>query len=372
VTADHRPAESLGELPAEIRAEIVSAAVAPMRHYCRAEGKRMYVDKSLDSFQVLPVVHDYMPSVRYILLFRQVMDAVLSGLEASPWGFQAYGYAPFVHSTNFVAGLVAYWQAHVEGALQWEAEHPELCYRVRYEDLVASPEATVTGIFEFLGVAPDLSVLTTAFHKGAIARGPGDYKVAHTTEISARSIGRGRRVPVNLVPAPLLEATNAALAALGYDTLGERWNSTPGAMGESRTSGPWGAALENVMSSLSVPRTDEVEPFAVVAEDYPELRWLVDPRTGAVERGGGTAERAVIGVAEDLVLAIRGDANIGTLQLSGRIRPAWMTAAERPPGDLLPVRAVLRLLQEGTRRRAAGVEVGEELLASAADSHLAD
>ncbi len=50
------------------------------------------------------------------------MDTVASGIEASPWGFQAYGYAPYVQASphNSVAALANYWLAHVTAAIEWE------------------------------------------------------------------------------------------------------------------------------------------------------------------------------------------------------------------------------------------------------------
>ena len=92
-------------MSAEVKAAVRAAASAPMRFYIEAEGKRVFADKSLETAWYLPAVHDIFPEAKFLLLFRHVMDVVASGVSASPWGFQAFGYAPYVARSvdNFVA-----------------------------------------------------------------------------------------------------------------------------------------------------------------------------------------------------------------------------------------------------------------------------
>ena len=205
---DNQPnAEPLRKLPPAAREWIIDAVQVPMRSYCARSGKRIYFDKSLDSVHHLPVVHQLLPDAKVILVFRHVMDTIASGIEASPWGFQAYGYGQYIQMSpgNSVAALANYWLDHVERALRWEEQHAEQCHRITYEQLVLNPEETLAGIMGFLGVREDLSVLATAFDREP-SRGPGDFKIEYTTEVHAASIGHGKRVPVTLVPPRLLEA----------------------------------------------------------------------------------------------------------------------------------------------------------------------
>jgi hypothetical protein len=221
-----RPPGGAPELPPGARGWVVPAIQAVMGGYCARGDKRLYCDKSLDSVHYLSLVRELFPDTRVVLLFRHVMDTVASGIEASPWGFQAYGYAPYVQASpgNAVAALASYWLDHVSEALRWEQQHPENCHRVRYEDLVLAPEDTVIAIQRFLGVSVDPSVLTAAFDREPL-RGPGDYKVEYTTSVHARSIGHGKRVPVTMLPSPLLSALNEQLEALGYQPLDRGWNT---------------------------------------------------------------------------------------------------------------------------------------------------
>jgi hypothetical protein len=225
------------------------------------------------------------------------MDTVASGIEASPWGFRGYGYAPYVQASpdNSVAALASYWLDHVDRALRWEREHPQSCYRVRYEDLVLRPEDTVGAILRFLGVDERLSVLTDAFNRQAL-RGPGDYKVEHTDSVHAASIGHGKRVPITMLPPRLLEAINEKLAALGYEPLDKGWNAAERLV-DGGGQGLWARRLAELISEVRIPAEDsEVGSFALVAEDHRALRWVVEPHDGSVAQGDGDVEAVVTGL----------------------------------------------------------------------------
>jgi hypothetical protein len=309
------------ELPEHTRQWIARVVETPMSEYCARGMKRMYCDKSLDSVHHLDLVRVLFPTARMVLLFRHVMDTVASGIEASPWGFQAYGYAPYVQASpgNAVAALASYWLDHVSQALTWEKQHPEMCHRVRYEDLVLAPEDTVSGIQHFLGVEQDLSVLDRAFAREA-AWGPGDYKVEYTTGIHAGSLGHGKQVPVSLLPPPLLVALNERLEQLGYDPLNRGWNAAERPV-DSGGQGLWAERLVHLMDATQIgTEVAKLGSFALVAEDHRALRWVINPEAGTVEQGDGEVEAVVTGTAEDLVLMLTGEVNLGVLLRAGRIR----------------------------------------------------
>ncbi len=114
-------------LPEPARQWIAATVQKALQSYCDRQRKRVYVDKSLDSVYHLELVHQVFPATRAVLAVRHVMDTIASGIEASPWGFQAYGYAPYVQRFpgNTVAALASYWLDHVTAALEWERQHPE-------------------------------------------------------------------------------------------------------------------------------------------------------------------------------------------------------------------------------------------------------
>jgi protein-tyrosine sulfotransferase len=335
------PSESLSEaqkpvVPQRASEWIAESVTMLMLEHCAGDRKRIYCDKSLDSVHHLQLVSEVFPKVRIILVFRHVMDAVVSGIEASPWGFQAYGYGPFVqaHPGNFVAALASYWVDHVGRALTWEEQHPEMCHRLRYEDLVTQPEVMTAGMQRFLQVRQDPSVVRRALRRDS-TRGPGDYKIEHTRSIHADSVGRGKRVPVTLLPAALLDAVNEQLTKLGYEAMDRAWNST-GRRVDGETEGGWAQRLTKLMSAVAVaPRAADIGPFAVVADDHRALRWVIDPARVPIPARRSMEERPVH-VLESPRISPRQDGREQSRRAAIRSAPlVRVTAAARGPlGDL--------------------------------------
>jgi hypothetical protein len=317
------------------------------------------VDKSLDSVFNLNLVQELFPSARYVLLYRHVMDTVASGIEASPWGFQAYGYGPYVQASpqNSVAALANYWLAHVTAALAWEETHADSCLRVRYEDLVQDPADVLRDVFRFLGVDDDRSVLVRAFEQ-APGRGPGDYKVAHTSVVHAKSVGHGKRVPVGLLPPALLEAVNDKLETLGYGALDRAWNAQERPFAGSAET-VWTERFRSLMHNLRIPPglniSVGVDCFALVAEDDPLLRWIVDLEAGRVVQGDGEVDQVLTGTVEDLVLMLTDEENLGVLLRSGRIRHLAASEDDAPPDVPGTVENLIRVVRAeiGSTREVA-------------------
>jgi hypothetical protein len=342
---------SVPDIPVPAREWIRYAALTAMNRYCDRADKRLYVDKSLDSVHHLELVRRLFPEVRCLLAFRHVMDTIASGIEASPWGFQAYGYGPYVQTSpgNTVAALARYWLDHVSGALAWEQKHPDICTRVRYEDVVANPEANIKRVQKFLGVREDLTVLRRAFDREP-ARGPGDYKVVHTSAVHAGSVGHGKRVPIGMLPPPLLTAINEKLEILGYPPLDRSWNAAERPV-DLTSDNVWSQRLQAVMSRARDPiGVPEVGPFALVAEDHVALRWVIDPEGGVITQGDGEVESVLTGTTEDLYLMLADEENLGVLVRSGRIRHVVADDVDATPRDVVrELESVVSALRSCTR-----------------------
>lgn len=315
----------VGELPPAAREGIATAMTTITNYYCEVGQKRIYCDKSLDSAQGLDAVHRTFPNTRYILQFRHVMDVIASGIEASPWGFSRFGYGPFVQQSpeNLVAALAQHWLANVSAAVEWERRHPSSCCRVRYEDLVAAPDRVYASVVSFLGAAAEPLDVSRVLAGSRWAVGPGDYKLSHTRSIEEDSLGRGKRVPIELLPEPLRSAVNHALVELGYEPLAASWNAEPYKGTRRDASGLAEARLTAWIDEAEIERRDGrrcPRTFAIAVEGSEDLRWVVDPAAGVVTRGHGQADCAVIGRAEDLLTLLRGETNPGVLLRQGRVR----------------------------------------------------
>jgi hypothetical protein len=316
---DNQKQAPRSDLPTEAQDTIRGQVMGIMRYYCGRDAKGIYCDKSLDNVQHVALVDHVFPGTKCIVMVRQVMDTIASGLEASPWGFDAFGYRPFVEVTpeNTVHALARYWENQVSQALAWRDAHGERCHVIRYEDLVTDPESVLGRLFEFLGVAEDLSVIERSFEAFTNASGPGDYKIGSTRGLSADSIGRGKRVPIARIPPPVLERINGLLAKLGYPQMGENWSVEPNS--DATASKETQDELERLLSSIASDDWDfAIDTVGIVADDV-DLRWVIAPASATVRRGDGDVDLVVAGAAEDLVRLITGG-NAGALLRSGRIR----------------------------------------------------
>lgn len=139
------------------------------------------------------------PGTRFLCLHRSYTDVIFSAINATAWGLEGQEFAAFTaaYPASSVAALTAFWIARTEALITFEESHPELCHRVRYEDISAA--TTDVGLFDFIAVAP-VSPLTA---------------VANTDASGTRPRPRPA-FPFQHVPAPLLSQANVLLDKLGY------------------------------------------------------------------------------------------------------------------------------------------------------------
>jgi hypothetical protein len=200
-----------------------------MGEYLDERGKPIFCDKSLPNIVGAKNLLDVFPDAKFICLYRYCMDVVNSLIEALPFGIVGYAVDEYAknYSQNFVHGFAEYWNVQVCAELEFERSNPGKCLRVRYEDLVVRPEAILREVLTFCNLEyPD--EYSEVINFGGTDRfddsGPGDYKVRFSQRIETSSVGRGRRVPVELIPPPLLEGINTNLSELGYPQVDSDWN----------------------------------------------------------------------------------------------------------------------------------------------------
>jgi protein-tyrosine sulfotransferase len=216
-----------------VLAAIRNAIDSAFGRYLQSTGKSRWCDKSPDSCWEANLLARLYPEGKFLCLYRHSMDVIASAVEQRPWGLgQRVGLESdsFVaqYPGNSVAACGAYWVAHVRRMLTFEQDHPELCHRIRYEDLVTAPEETTARMFSFLGVADAPGITEACFQIPHPGNGPGDKKILFTSNVSTNSIGRGVQVPQFLLPEQLRIEINQALAELDYRIVDKEWNETVG------------------------------------------------------------------------------------------------------------------------------------------------
>jgi protein-tyrosine sulfotransferase len=216
--------------------EIPEAAIAGVREtmdrmvgsYLTRRGKKQYCDKSLGTARYAPLLRRVYPEARFICLYRHPMDVIASGREACPWGLNGYGFDPYVAASpgNAVMALANFWTDNVQATLAAEDRFPDACLRLRYEDLVADPEATAAAVFEFLGVSAAPGITEACFSADRERFGPADHKIWYTSQITDDSVGRGWSVPAAMIAPQLLGVMNELSGRLGYLAVDGDWGTT--------------------------------------------------------------------------------------------------------------------------------------------------
>jgi hypothetical protein len=215
--------------------EIPDPAIAGVREtmdrmtgsYLARRGKKRYCDKSLGTARFAYLLQRIWPQTRFICLFRHPMDVIASGMEACPWGLNGYGFDPYIAETpgNAVHALARFWADNVGMILTAQKQYAEHCHRVRYEDLVADPQAVADEVFEFLALAPVPGIEKACFAAERERFGPADYKIWHTSHISDESVGRGWTVPAGLIGPEVRAAINELCGELGYLPVDDSWGT---------------------------------------------------------------------------------------------------------------------------------------------------
>jgi hypothetical protein len=147
------------ELPAQPTfAQVIDAVYSA---YACAEGKPRYGDKTPLYMQHLDLLARVFPGARYVHIVRDGRDAALSFLDMTRKPrFN-------VSRPRALGDFAAAWRREILAAQRFGRNHPYL--ELRYEDLVADPEARLREVCRFLGLryepamldyhrAPDLDI----------------------------------------------------------------------------------------------------------------------------------------------------------------------------------------------------------------------
>ncbi len=127
----------------------------------RAEGRRFFTDKMPENFLNLGILARALPQARFIHIHRDPMDACFSNLKELFAAAYSYSYDLIETADHY--------HRYEQLMAHWHRVFPERVLNVRYEDLVAHPEAVMREVVRFNGLGWHASVLETGNDVGAIA-----------------------------------------------------------------------------------------------------------------------------------------------------------------------------------------------------------
>jgi len=326
--------------------------------YARDRGKRVWCDKSVATLDHIDAVAQVLPHARYLCLHRHAMDAIASGLEASKWGYARYGFRSYIRQRpdSAPAALAQYWIDRTTRMVEFERSGRCATRRIRYEDLVADPARELAGVLADLGLphGPELvaRILTEALRTRHDA-GAGDYKIDFSSAVVSSSVGSGRAVPVMLLERRQRREMNALLEQLGYEPVGDDWNTggapppagcRPAPATEAahrRIRGQVAEAMTGILAPrLGVPTGGPAVPvsFDIAYSDRSLEHWAADPVGGLARReanGDGPATyRLRAEVFLELASGSLGFGNAVRANLVHRARPDDNQEADRMASHL--------------------------------------
>jgi hypothetical protein len=326
-------------------------------------GASIYCDKSLTTIDHLLTVSQCYPKASYIFLYRYPLDLIASGIEASRWGFNAFGFAPFLGAApgNFIAGLGNYWIDRVSKMLEFERNCTVAHARIYYELLCDDPDGTLEGLLSFLSLPKDDALIQRMF-RSEHGLGPGDYKIPFTDSIRSDSIGRGSTLPQRLAPAQI-ERMNEMLAELDYPSLDAGWRGDLGALLGLKNTKRSGVTSAQVAKSLMrilkrSTASDSWPPGPSSFEIVVKARGsdsvvLVDAKRGASMVGGtrtnagtdeGTVDVPRVRCVDDSLLRVAaGELNLAQALHDGAVQID--AKDDRQPRSAVEIKELLALLQ---------------------------
>lgn len=291
-------------------------------------GKRLWCEKSPSNLQHLALLESLFPDARCLCLYRGYQDVAHSILEICRYGFFRE-LEPYVRERpdNLLEAVTRFWADENTALLSFERRHADRCHRLRYEDLVANPEATLRSAFEFLGL-PWRDGLIDSIFKTRHGEGVGDPKVGFSNRIHGDSVGRGQSLPWNRLPGPVLVKANAVMSQIGYSgaTAAPRPPAATMAAGPAAPDSELSRLFQERLPRRALENLDLVAAidatFQFIVEGDGGGAWVVDLRNGGcrVRQGTAEAEYTLSLSADDMLDIVHGRLNAMSAGMEGRIK----------------------------------------------------
>ena len=207
----------LGKDAVEQTAEICQARIeAFFQQAAAAQGKpgaRFFLEKFLLEPVVLDLLSEIYGGTREVILVRDFRDVASSVLAFNAKrGFKAFGREHVESDVEYIRSIA---RKQAIGVLKRWEERKDAAHLVRYEDLLAEPEQTLEGIFEFVGVAASSEVVQETLERARSEAPSMDHH--RTARDPASTIGRWREdLSADLIAA-CAECLDPVLDAFGYE-----------------------------------------------------------------------------------------------------------------------------------------------------------
>ncbi|MDJ0813241.1 MAG: sulfotransferase [Woeseiaceae bacterium] len=170
-----------GRIDESHRAEMANILWTQMRLEGREDGA--YIDKNPLNFRFLGILFELLPTAKVLHVTRDGRDSCLSCF------FQLFEQTTDTAFSYALDHLVAFYAGYRRLMAHWEQVYPQNVHRVRYEDLVDSPESVLADALRFLDVEWHDAV-TSSGESGQVVRTASVWQARQP--VYKRSVGRWR------------------------------------------------------------------------------------------------------------------------------------------------------------------------------------
>ncbi|HEX8232787.1 MAG TPA: sulfotransferase [Caulobacteraceae bacterium] len=211
----------VGVEPEQVVERVRALVLDLLQTVCASSGKRIWVEKSAFDFFHLEAIERILGTrCRYIWISRHAAD-VVSSLKEYVAKVDVYPSELHEYVQRYPIPVEAFahaWKDAQTRAAGFYERNASICLPVRYEDLVAAPEAGVQRILDFLDLPGDPAQLLRGLRESPGVVGFGDWKTYGRTSVTGASVGRSASLPPALL-ARIAEIVNPTLVRTGYEPI---------------------------------------------------------------------------------------------------------------------------------------------------------
>jgi len=191
------------------------------REHAAREGKRLWLEKTaVDAFHLDAITRLCGDRVQYVCVVRHGLDVACSMQD---WVAKSQAYPAELHryvrqTPRPLEAFARAWADATDAIGRFAQANPHRAVLLRYEDLVADPDAEIARILAAVGESFD----PEAIGRALAARDPkgfSDWKTFARASVDGASIGRWKRTLSRESAGWLADTVNPVLARHGYDSV---------------------------------------------------------------------------------------------------------------------------------------------------------
>lgn len=191
-----------------------------LRDHAAQQGMALWAEKTAFTLFHLPLVEQLCGNrVRYLCISRHALDVAVSIQELCDKNgvYLSELHRYLQREPEPLAAFSQMWSDLTYQLVKLCERRPHDCVSLRYEDLIAEPQATAQRVFSELGLEYDPHLVEQALNDQS-GKGLGDWKTYQRRELDATSVGRWKHLPATTV-SRLAAIVNDVLVRCGYNPL---------------------------------------------------------------------------------------------------------------------------------------------------------